>query len=369
MISSIRQSVAQVDLTKLSENTKKLKQSTGGLLMAMVKADAYGHGMLPVARTAVKSGADWLGVAIPEEAIYLKENGIKEPVLITGALYGDAVETVRRQVRHTVCSAEDIYTLQKASQAAGICAYAHVKLDTGMNRIGLRTQAELEGVLSAVQQCSGVVLEGAFTHLAASDWNDEFTVRQLSGFESMLKYIRACGHTPITHASNSGASLLYPQRGFDMIRPGIALYGYRPSRSMDNPLGLEPVLTWKAPVVFLKTVPAGEGVSYDLTYTTDKDTVLATLPVGYGDGYMRSLSNKGCVLINGCRAPIVGRICMDQMMVDATGIPDVHKGTEAVLIGRSGKEQLWADELAELAGTISYEITISITNRVPKVYI
>ncbi len=244
----------------------------------------------------------------------------------------------------------------------------HVKLDTGMRRIGVTDEIALSDLLDAFDECPNVRMDGVFTHFAKSESDPVFTYRQAQRFDAFVEQIHARGFTPTVHAANSGAALDYSALQYDMIRFGISLYGCHPDPKRTEGSGLSPVMSLYTHISNLKTVPAGEGVSYGLRYVTSRPTKIATLPIGYGDGYKRCLTGKADVLIGGMRCPQVGTICMDQMMVDVSDVPGVHVGDEAVLLGRQGNERITADELAERADTISYEILLSIGDRVPRIY-
>ena len=258
--------------------------------------------------------------------------------------------------------------MERCARAAQKDAHAHLKLDTGMRRIGILDNAMLDSVLDAFDECPHVQMTGAFTHFAKSESDPKFTALQAERFNDFIARVRARGYSPIVHAANSGATLDFPDLQYDMVRFGISLYGYHPDAKRSEQTGLTPVMSLITHISNLKTLPAGEGISYGLRYTTSHTTRVATLPIGYGDGYKRCLTGKADVLIGGIRCPQVGTICMDQMMVDVTEVPNVAVGDEAVLIGRQGNEKITADELAEKANTISYEILLSISDRVPRIY-
>lgn len=367
-----RPTKAVIDLNAYKMNIAALRSALkpGTKFMAVVKANAYGHGIIEIAKTALECGAEYLGVATPEEGLSLRNAGIKAPVLIFSGVYeGYADFIVRHKLTATVFSKAILQALQNAAQRAGEVIPVHVKLDTGMNRVGIKTNDELEDLLKTAAVCRNVVIEGLYTHFAVSEIPDKsFTREQADRFRQMYAIVQKAGFSPMLHASNSGAVLSMPELNFDMVRAGISMYGYYPG-DKDAKVILHPVLSWKSAVSFVKRIEPGDTVSYGRTFTAKRPMTVATLPLGYGDGYKRCLSNKGYVLIRGKRAPIVGIVCMDQFMCDVTKIEGVQPGDEAVLIGKQGNEFISADEMAGWAGTISYEILLSISERVPRVYI
>lgn len=370
----MRPTQAIIHLPHITHNLALLKArlSAGTRLMAVVKAEAYGHGMVPIAKHALKCGAAFLGVALPEEGAVLRAAGIDAPILVLGALHPDQAELVAaNRLAQTVSSWDILPILERCASASGIRIPLHLKLDTGMGRIGLRRPEELGRFFEVLDTCPRLFLEGVFTHFAKADGEDpSYTHHQVDRFQSLLRHEKLLGRTPLlVHASNSAGLLHYPQAHYDMARAGIAIYGYDPSGTPRSATqGLRPTLRWVTRIVHLKALEAGESVSYGCTYTASEPIRVATLPVGYADGYRRALSNRGHVLIGGRKAPILGRVCMDQIMVDVTGIPEAALGSEAVLIGHLGSERISADDLAELCGTISYEILTGISPRVPRIY-
>ena len=359
----------QVDLGAIAENTEALRRSIAPTphMMAVVKANAYGHGMVPVAVTALAHGADWLGVAIPEEGEALRNAGIGAPILVLGAVNAQgAAASVRFGLTQTVFDRERVRLLEDAAASQGRAAKVHVKIDTGMGRIGVRTEKELRSVLDEIAACPHVLLTGAFTHFADADGADDvYSRRQERIFEDFRALLPP---DILLHAAASAAGCRYPQARYQMVRQGISLYGCPPVKEAPP---LRPALSWHTEIAYVKTIGPGECVSYGCTFRTDRETAVATLPVGYGDGYHRALSNRAKVLIGGKRCPVIGRVCMDQIMVDVTDVDhrDRFIGTPAVLLGRQGNEEITADELAAWAGTISYEMLLSATARVPVIYL
>lgn len=368
-----RPTKAVVDLQIFRENLSAIRSHIGPKvkMMPMVKADAYGHGLLPIARAAQDWGADFLGVAMVEEGVFLRKNGITVPILCVGALpQGSEEDAVTFGISQTVFDTEALHRLEKAAQAAGKTAAVHIKIETGMNRLGVETGQPLAQLLDTLKQCTHVKLEGVFTHFATSDCAEKsYTRWQNAVFEEAIGQIQAAGWQGfLRHASCSGAILDCPELHYDMVRPGIIIYGYYPSREVSRSVAVQPIMTWKTEISAIKHLKKGETVSYGQTYTAPSDRTIAVLPVGYGDGYFRILSNKGKVIIGGKYAPVVGRICMDQLMVDVSDIPAAEKGARALLLGQEGENAFWADDMAALCGTIPYEITLSVSPRVPKEY-
>jgi alanine racemase len=342
-------------------------------MMAVVKANAYGHGALQIAGHAVKAGAGWLGVAIPEEGMELRNNGISAPVLVLGGADREQCRiSVIYNLTQAVPSLETAHLLNGCAAEYGRKARVHVKLDTGMGRIGFHRIEELEALVKELHSMKNIVLDGAFTHFAAADETDPaYTEEQIKRLDKMLNIIRESGiHLKWIHASNTAGVFQFPRANYNMVRCGIGLYGYYPSHDVmkNATVSLLPVMQWETEVVHIKDVDANSCISYGRTYSASTSRRVATLPVGYADGYNRLLSNRGSVLIHGKRAPVIGRVCMDQIMIDVTNIPEANIGSKVVLLGEQGKEKITADELADLCGTISYEILTSISERVPRIY-
>ncbi len=360
-----RRTFARVDLGAYAANVRALRRMIGGdtKLLAVVKADAYGHGLVPVARTAEKAGADWLGVALAEEGETLRGAGIRLPILILGpANEAGTRAAVKSGLTMAVFTPSHIRMAQQSAEATGLEAQVHIKLDTGMNRVGVKTAEELSALLDALAHARGIRLTGAFTHFADGGNPDtRFTDGQLARFQTFLPLLPP---GILIHAAASSA-LPRADARFGMVRAGIALYGY-PSVAYSE--RMMPVMRWEAEVTHVKEVAAGEAVGYGVTFHAREPMRLATIAVGYGDGYSRLLSNRGQVLLGGRRCPIIGRLCMDQVMVDVTGADRIRVGESAVLLGDQGDERILADELAELLGTIPYEVLLAINGRVPRIY-
>lgn len=370
----MRPTFAEIDLAALRHNISALR---AGLppqtkYMAVVKANAYGHGMIEIAQAALHAGAEYLGVAIPEEGVLLRESGITAPILVFGGLLPASADVV---VRFDLCAA--VFTLpvlralQQAALEQGKVARIHIKIDTGMNRVGLKTTEELRILLQEAAGCKAIQVEGIFTHFAVSEIEDKaFTRLQNSRFREAVAITREMGFTPLAHAANSGGILDLPNEvSYDMVRGGIAMYGYSPGGRCGEGAGLQPVLTWKTAIVHIKEILPGDTVSYGRRYTAAEPRRIATLPLGYGDGYNRCMTGKAKVIVRGQRAPIVGTICMDQCMADVTDISNACVGDEVLLIGANGQSAINADEMADWANTISYEVLLDISARVPRVYI
>ncbi len=364
----------EIDLSAIGNNTRLLKSLLGShvRLLISLKADAYGHGAVKVARTTLHNGASMLGVATVSEATPLREAGISAPILVFGYVpLWQMREAVHQQVTVTLYSSESAQALSRAAVALGKTVNVHVKIDTGMSRLGIRAEqlAEIVTLIRTIKDLPGLVLEGLYTHFAMADAEDQsYTHMQLARLHTVLAALKTQGlRPPIVHAANSAATLTLPETHFDMVRPGIAIYGLNPSSDVRLPEGFRPALSFKTQVAQVKIVPAGEGIGYGCTYITTRPTRIAVLPVGYADGFRRAPKNWGAVLIHGQEAPLLGRVCMDQCMVDVTHIPQIRIGDEVVLIGRQGNATLTAEQIAERLGTMNYEVVAEILARVPRV--
>jgi len=364
----------EIDLSAIGNNTRRLKSLVGPRvrLLATLKADAYGHGALKVARTVLHNGASMLGVATVSEAAPLRNAGISAPILVFGYVpLWQMREAVRLNLTVTLYALESARALSRAALALGQIMKIHVKIDTGMGRLGVWAE-QIDEILTLLQEIvalPGIELEGIYTHFAMADAQDLTHARmQLARFQDVLRVVETQHlRPPLVHAANSAATLSLPEAHFDMVRPGIALYGMDPSTEVRLPEGFRPALSFKTQVAQVKVIPAGECISYGCTYTTDRPTRVAVLPVGYADGFRRAPANWGTVLIHGQEAPLLGSICMDQCMVDVSHIPQVRMGDEVVLIGRQGTATLSAEQVAQRLGTINYEVVAEILARVPRV--
>ncbi len=368
----LRSAWVEVDLGAIARNVSALKAllQPGTMLMAVVKADGYGHGAEEVGRAALSSGADRLGVATVEEATRLRAAGILAPLqLLSEPPIAAASLVVEEALIPTVFTRATAVALSQAAERAGTSIPFHLKVDTGMNRIGVDAQDAAEFALS-LQELSGLQLEGVFTHFAAAevigDWEFE---RQLERFQSALEALKANRVDPgIVHAANSAAAILHPESHFGMVRCGISVYGLHPGESTHSAIDLEPAMSVKARVVNVRRIGMGDGVSYGHTFRAAAPTTIATLPLGYADGVHRVLSNNMRVLIDGERCPQVGRVCMDMLMVEVPRGTEVRVGDEAVLVGRQAGQELRLDELAEAAGTINYEMACAFSMRLERVF-
>ncbi|OGR90913.1 MAG: alanine racemase [Elusimicrobia bacterium RIFCSPLOWO2_01_FULL_59_12] len=363
---------ADIDLGALRHNFRELKRriSAKTRVMTVVKADGYGHGLVPAARAAVSCGASFLGVSSLEEGVALRRAGVRAPVLVLGTLYpfGNFPVLFREKLVPTVASPGTADALNRLAHRRRERLPVHLKIDTGFGRIGVSVPNALKFIEHAAG-CSGLMLQGLFTHFSSSDVDPAATRAQAGAFWTVVRGAAAKGiRPPWIHLANSSALLRFPQTHGTMVRPGLAFYGAVPYAGADRVVSLRPALTWKTKVIYLKTVPKGFTVSYARTWKASRATRVATLAVGYADGYPRSLSNQGEVLLKGRRARVIGRVTMDMMMVDATGIPSCRIGDEAVLIGAQGGERLTVEEVAGKARTNAYEILSRIAGRVPRIY-
>ncbi|HEX7055682.1 MAG TPA: alanine racemase [Bacilli bacterium] len=345
-------------------------------MMAVVKADAYGHGLTEIAAEAADAGMDYIGVAFFDEALKLRRSGFTVPLLVLGYTPPEAVAlALQHDITITIYSDDLLPALRevgKTAAAAGKSVKVHIKLDTGMGRIGQFEQSAAIAYIAQTLALPGVKVEGLFTHYACADERDKtYTYEQHRKFAGIVDHFAAQGvRFPLLHAGNSATGIELPALSWNMLRLGISMYGFYPSVTVDhNKIHLEPVMSFKTKPVMIKTLPPGSGVSYGATYVTKTSEKIATLPVGYGDGYTRLLTGRAEVLIRGRRAPLVGRICMDQCMVDISHLGDVSLQDEVVLFGKQGDNVISADELAQKLGTINYEILCMVSARVPRVYV
>ncbi len=368
----LRHTACEIDLTAIRHNVGVMKGRLKGnaKFLAVVKADGYGHGAVQVARAALKAGADMLAVAIVEEGVELRAAGITCPILVLGGIEPAAADAVvKADLTQVVFNEEIIRALRASGLKFGRTAKVHLKLETGMNRIGVRTKERVQELTRLINSMQWIELTGCFTHMATADSEDDggATLEQIERFEALCAAIREVHPGELTcHAGNTACIFRYPQAHFDMVRGGIALYGYPP---VPEAAGLRPAMRWVTRAVMVKELDAGERVGYGGTFTAQKPTRVMTLPVGYADGYRRGISGKGCVLVRGQRAKVLGRVCMDQIMVDVTDIKGAQAGDEVVLLGAQGEDCIDANEMASWLDTISYEVLCSPSRRVPRVYI
>lgn len=372
----------EIDLDAIGHNTQEIRRLTSqkAEIIGVVKADGYGHGAVEVSKCILERGVTRLAVSQLDEAIQLRQHGITAPILLLSDLEPDRTETMLAyDVAQIVFTQEFAETISKKAVQAGKIAKIHIKLDTGMGRVGFRAEdpAAIDRIL-AIGKLPGLCIEGIFTHFAVSDGDSDeenaYTRHQFALFTQVCDTLAARGlDIPFRHVANSAAILRYPEMHLDGVRAGIILYGFHPSGVTRACGDLRPAMTFKARLTSVKTVPEGTSLSYGCTYTTKRESIIATVPVGYADGYFRALSNKARVLIGGQYAPICGRVCMDQFMVDVTDLVAagnmVSVGDEVVLMGRQGDLEISAEELAGLCDTINYEVICSPGKRVPKRYI
>ena len=360
---SMRPTVLKIDTDAVAANARLIRGRIPERvrMMCVIKADAYGHGSVFCAPKLLAAGADAFAVAIVEEAVALRDAGIRCPVLILGGAGESSLrEAVRAGASQAVYDAGMLDVLEDEAVRAGVVAKAHLKLDTGMARIGVRGLPALDKLLSHWKDCPHVAMEGMFTHFCVADTDPEFTAVQNARFAEGLRCVRAAGFVPIAHAAATSAMLM-PGLQYDMVRPGIGLYGSCVPALEGQLVHAQTLVTRP---IRLAWIAPGDSVGYGRTFTARRDTRVMTLPIGYGDGYPRLLSNRACVLVRGQRAPLIGRVCMDMIMADVTDIPGVDLSDEVVLMGAQGSERITPDELAECAGTIPYEIMLGFGARV-----
>ena len=363
---------AEIDLNAIRHNILTIKKISGAArVAAAVKANAYGHGAVAVSR-AISDIVDFLLVATLDEAIELQDNGIDKKILILGVLIDreEVEEAVRRGIRFNLSNDIVLKNAIEVAKKLNKTAYVHVEFDTGMTRTGYEISRGIQ-VLENISSSDDIVVEGVFTHYATADVDVSFARKQLDRFsKQVVPHVKKLFPQAIIHSANSAASVRMKDAVFDMIRPGISIYGLLPDVSMaDEMLFLKPALTWKTRILQLRDVPAGVGISYGLTYKTTRRSRIAVLGVGYGDGYPRILSNRAEVIVKGKRAPIAGRVCMDLTMIDVTHIDGVSVGDEVVLLGQMGDERISAEEVGTWAESINYEIVTRIMPRTKRVYI
>jgi alanine racemase len=365
-----RPTVAVIDLEAIRHNVRMLKPARAEV-MAVVKANGYGHGSIPVAQAALSAGATWLGVALVEEGIELRDAGISGQILVLSEFPpGSEKEALAAGLIPTLYTEDGLRRVVEAAASLGGPIGVHVKVDTGMHRVGIDADGVVPFVAAVLD--SGLELEGLWTHFAKSEETDDpSTTMQLGRFDKVAARLRESGVSPqYRHAANSAAIMRVPESHYDIVRLGIAMYGLSPGPELDEETGrkLRPAMSFTGAVTMVKRVPAGEAISYGRRYTLRRPSTIATVPVGYADGYSRLLSGKAQVLIRGRRYPVAGTITMDQLMVDCGDDP-VEVSDEVVLMGRQGQDQIGAEQLAEWMGTISYEVVCGVSERVPRVYV
>ena len=365
---------AEVDLDAIAHNIKEIRKITNpnAKIMAVVKADAYGHGFLEVAKTLLENGADRLAVAVLQEGKQLRSRGVTVPILILGASGEEAVEDlINFDITPSVSTYEFAKALSYEAERKEKVTKIHIKIDTGMSRIGFLAGENNEEIVDEIIKISKlpyIGIEGIFSHFATSDEYDKsYTLLQYGRFMDVCNRLEEKGlNIPIKHICNSAGIMMYPEMHLDMVRPGVILYGMYPSDEVDKSrLDLIPAMTLKSTITHIKEVEPGRGVSYGKEYITDKKTKIATVPIGYADGYLRKLAKHGKMIVDGVKVPIIGRICMDQCMIDVTNVHNIDKGDEVIIFGREG---VTVDDLAEWLETINYEVSCVIGKRIPRIY-
>lgn len=366
---------AAIDLSAILHNVHEMKKiiDKDTQIMAVIKTDGYGHGAVPIGEVLEPLPFIWgYAVATVEEGVILRRHGLKKPILVLGASFPEQYETMARlDIRPNVFSVKMARQMSKALEASELTLTIHVKIDTGLSRLGFQVTEEAAEEIAQIAGLPHMILEGIFTHYAKSDAADKtMALKQLHSFEKMRLLLSERGVKPqLCHSCNSGGIIDLPQADMDLVRAGISLYGMWPSDEVHKErLALKPAMSLKSRIVFLKELSEGRTISYGATYTVRETMRVATVPVGYGDGYPRSLSNKGYVLIHGQKAPICGRICMDQFMVDVSHIEGVKEGDEVVLVGSDGNETITMEEIGELSGRFNYEFACDLGKRIPRVY-
>lgn len=368
MPADLRPSRMEISRAALAHNLNAIRNHIGPRkILSVVKANAYGHGLIECAEVFAKAGTDYFGVALVEEGIALRKSGIAQPILVFGGLtHTQLNDYLDHDLEMTAPSVEKLTAIDAIAARRGQKAKVHLKIDTGLGRIGVQWD-RLAPFIEGIKSCNHIDVIGVYSHLATAEEKDtSFAQTQIKRFQTALDELRASGITwQIAHLANSAAIMQLPESYFDMVRPGLALYGVAPSRELENTLPLRPAMTLKSSVVYFKTLPAGSGISYGQTYHTAQQTRIVTLPIGYGDGIHRALSGKTEVIIRGQRHPIAGNICMDQLMVDIGPHGTAYNGDEAILIGDGISVLDWAEKI----NTAPHEILTSLNMRLPRVYL
>ena len=366
----IRPTHVEVNLKAIAENYRKVKKHVApAKVIIILKANAYGHGLVRIAQFIQELKADYLGVAVVEEGILLREKGITVPILVLGGIWGNQVPLfLKHNLTITASSIDKLKQIDEVAEQMKIKAIVHLKIDTGMERVGVHYYSA-EKFLDAAYKCKNIEVEGIFSHFASSDAADlTYTRLQLERFMEVLNYFAKHSiETPMRHISNSGAILQLPEANLDMVRPGIILFGVYPSGEVKRTIEVRPALTWKSLVVYFKVIKPNHPVGYSSSWKADKNIRAVTVPVGYGDGYLRSMSGKAEVIIRGKRYTVIGTISMDQIVVNINN-DSAYNGDEVILLGSDGENEIKCEELADWAGTIPYEILTNINTRVPRVY-
>ncbi len=375
-----RATCAEIDLQAFRHNLQNLRTclSPQTQIMAVVKADAYGHGAIPCSRIAVEAGASYLGVGVIEEGIELRESGLNTPILVLASIFPDEAEDlVRHNLSTILCTPALAQAVSEEARKQDKTISIHIKVDTGMNRLGV-TPENLPELLDQIRGLKNLNIEAVSTHFSSADDEDpSITENQLEIFQTALAILRKEGvHTPIVHCANTSGIFKFPASHFNMVRPGLILYGALPSPSLkpllekkENLQPFQPVMQWKSKIILIKPIASGQSVSYSKNFTTRRESLIATLPIGYADGLHRNLSNNMDVLIRGQRAPQVGNICMDMTLIDVTDVQNVQEGDEVVIFGKQGDQTIAIEEMTIAGKTIPYEILCNVGKRVPRVYL
>ena len=366
---------AEINLDAVSHNIAQIEQRIGKdtKIMGVIKADGYGHGAVPIGKELERMESLWgYAVATAEEAEILRRNGLKKPILVLGAVFPEKYGILaRNEIRPTVYSMKQAGELERFAEKWGCVLKVHLKIDTGLSRLGFQVTEEAAEELAQIARMPHIIAEGIFTHFAMADARDKTMAKeQMRQFQKMKEMMSRRGISiPISHCANSAAMIDLPESGMSLVRAGISLYGMWPSGEVRKEnLDLQPALSLKSRIVFLKELEPGRTISYGATYETKKRQRIATIPVGYADGYPRSLSNRGYVLIHGKPAPVCGRICMDQFMADVTDIPEAEEGDEVTLVGKDGAREISMEEIGDLSGRFNYEFACDLGKRIPRVY-
>ena len=372
MIKTYRPTWAEIDLKAIAYNYAQVCKLVGhdSKVMVVVKGNAYGHGIAEVSKLLAGKGAVYIGVATIDEALLLRKNRIKTPILVLGSILSHEVDiALRNNITLTVADENLLKAIEKRAKALKKIAKIHIEVDTGMGRMGLWHEDNALVFVYKASSSKHIHVEGIYMHFSSAARDKVYTNYQIESFEKILTQLVGSGvDIPYCHAANSIATVNMKRSHLNLVRPGLIIYGMYPKRGLQRSIDLRPALSLKTKIVFIKDVPAGRSISYGRTYTTQSHTKIATLPIGYADGYGRILSNKAEVLVKGEKAPVVGKVTMDQTMINVGHIKDVKEGDEVVLIGKQGHNEITTERLARLAGTIPYEIVCSITDRVPRIY-
>jgi len=368
-----KRAIIFIDLAIIEDNYKKIRKfiPRDVKILCVVKADAYGHGAIQVARRLEPLYVDYLGVATIDEGIELRKAGIQSPVLVMSGIFpwDNAIHTHKYSLTPVVHNFRELEEIIKICADGKRLLKVHIKVDTGMGRLGF-TPDRLDKVISRLKEIQNIEIEGLMSHFSSSEKRDEYGMSQYMRFKDAIEKVNSWGIKPkILHMANSGALLNYPEAFFSMVRVGISLYGSYPDSGLWSSLGVKQAMKFMSKIALIKEFPPGCSLSYGGTFVTHKHTRVAYIPVGYADGYPRVLSNKGSVLIKDHRCSIIGRICMDWFLVDVTGYEDIHENEEVILLGRGGADSITADEIAEASGTIPYEILCNIAKRAQRIYV